>query len=110
MHDASELFDPRTGAFTSGPPMRLGRYKHARTSLLLPSGLVLIAGGAPHAETYDPRNRTFTLVGGEARLAGQFSAVAQLKSGEVLITGGYGNGGGPHPFGHANYQTMYNTR
>jgi hypothetical protein len=93
--DSSELFDPRTGTFTSSPPMMLGRYKHARSSPLLPSGLVLIAGGAPHAETYDSRNRTFTLVGGEARLAGQFSAVTQLKSGEVLKTGGYANGGGP---------------
>jgi hypothetical protein len=92
---SSELFDPTTGTFTAGPVMRLGRYKHAGTSVLLPSGLVLIAGGAPQAETYDPRNRRFSLVGGEARMAGQFSAVAQLKAGGALITGGYGNGGGP---------------
>lgn len=95
VYDTSELFDPRTGAFTAGPPMKHGRYKHAGSSLLLPSGLVLIAGGAPQAETYDPRSRSFSLVAGEARMAGQFSAVAQLKTGGALITGGYGNGGGP---------------
>jgi hypothetical protein len=95
IYDSSELFDPKTGTFAAGRPMRLGRYKHAGSSLVLPSGLVLIAGGAPQAETYDPRSRTFSLVAGEARLAGQFSAVAKLKSGGVLITGGYGNGGGP---------------
>jgi hypothetical protein len=95
VYDSSELFDPKTGTFTSGPPMKLGRYKHPGSSLVLPSGLVLIAGGAPQAETYDPRNRTFALVPGEPRMAGQFSAAALLKDGGALITGGYGNGGGP---------------
>jgi hypothetical protein len=75
--------------------MRLGRYKHAGSSLLLPSGLVLVAGGAPQAELYDPRGNAFALVPGEPRMAGQFSAVAALKTGGALITGGYGNGGGP---------------
>ncbi len=95
VYDSSELFDPRTGTFTAGPPMRLGRYKHAGSSLVLPSGLVLIAGGAPQAETYDPRSGTFALVPGDARMAGQFSAVAPLARGGAIITGGYGNGGGP---------------
>lgn len=95
VYNSSELFDPRTGAFTPGPPMRLGRYKHAGTSLVLPSGFVLIAGGAPQAELYDPRGNAFALVRGEPQMAGQFSAVASLKTGGALITGGYGNGGGP---------------
>lgn len=95
VYSSSELFDPRKGAFTPAPPMRLGRYKHAGTSLVLPNGLVLIAGGAPQAELYDPRGNAFALVRGEPRMAGQFSAVASLKTGGALITGGYGNGGGP---------------
>ena len=53
------------------------------------------AGGAPEAETYDPVSRTFTIVAGEARMAGQFSAVAPLQGGGALVTGGYGNGTGP---------------
>ena len=36
----------------------------------------------------------FVLVAGEARMAGPFSAVAPLKTGGALITGGYGNGDG----------------
>ena len=95
VYDTSELYDPKTATFTAGPPMRLGRYKHAGSSMVLLSGLVLIAGGAPQAEVYDPRSRTFVLVPGDARMAGQFSAVAPLKRGGALITGGYGNGGGP---------------
>lgn len=98
VYDSSELFDPRTGAFSAGPPMKFGRYKHAGTSLLLPGGLVLLAGGAPQAEIYDPRQRSFELAPGAARLAGQFSAVAPLRNGGALITGGYGNGGGPRSF------------
>jgi hypothetical protein len=95
VYDSSELFDPRTGTFTAGPPMKLGRYKHAGSSLVLPDGRVLIAGGAPQAEIYDPRHRTFVLVPGETRMAGQFSAVSPLSHGGALIAGGYGNGGGP---------------
>lgn len=95
MYDSSELFDPRTATFATGPRMRLARHKHAGTSLVLPGGLVLIAGGAPQAEVYDPRSRTFALVAGETRMAGQFSAVAPLKDGGALITGGYGVGSGP---------------
>lgn len=94
-YDSSELFDPKTARFESGPTLKLSRYKHAGTSLLLPSGVVLIAGGAPQAEIYDPGDRTFTLVTGQPPMAGQFSAVAMLKTGGALITGGYGNGGGP---------------
>jgi Kelch motif. len=91
VYDSSEFFDPKTGAFTAGPQMKLGRFKHAGTSLVLPNGLVLIAGGAPQAEVYDPRSNSFALVGGEARIAGQFAAVAPVKGGGALITGGYGN-------------------
>jgi hypothetical protein len=71
--------------------MKLGRYKHAGSSLLLPNGLVLIAGGAPQAEIYDPRTNSFVLVGGEVRMAGHFAAVAPVKGGGALITGGYGD-------------------
>jgi len=95
MYDSTELFDPRTGTFAAGPRMRLARHKHAGTSLALPGGRVLVAGGAPQAEVYDPQVRSFAVVPDTARMAGQFSAVAPLKDGGVLITGGYGNGGGP---------------
>jgi hypothetical protein len=95
VYSSTELFDPATGTSTSGRPMRRERYKHNGSSVLLPDGSVLIAGGAAQAETYDPRSRTFTLVPGASPMAGQFSAVAPLSAGRVLITGGYGNGRGP---------------
>jgi hypothetical protein len=95
VYASTELFDPGSGTFTVGPDLKLPRYKHQGSSLLLADGRVLIAGGAPRAETYDPGSNAFTVVAGEARLAGQFSAVAPLQTGWALITGGYGNGGGP---------------
>lgn len=95
MYDSSELFDPKTATFIAGPTMNLARHKHVGTSLVLANGIVLVAGGAPQAETFDPRSHRFELVGGELRMAGQFSAAAPLRKGGALITGGYGNGGGP---------------
>jgi hypothetical protein len=75
--------------------MQLGRYKHGQSSVLLPKGLALVAGGAPQAETFDPRSGRFARVPGEPRMGGQFSAVALLRNGGALISGGYGNGTGP---------------
>lgn len=95
VYDTTELFEPKTGTFRMGPAMMRPRYKHQGSSVLLPNGVVLIAGGAPQAETFDPTRGTFALVAGVARMAGQFSAVAPLSNGGVLVTGGYGNGGGP---------------
>ncbi len=95
VYSTTELFDPGTGTFTPGPSMRRGRYKHFGSSVLLPDGVVLIAGGAPEAETYDPARGAFAIVDSDARMAGQFPAVTALGAGKVLITGGYGNGGGP---------------
>jgi hypothetical protein len=95
IYRSTELFDPQTRRFVDGPRLQLPRYKHAGTSVVLPSGLVLLAGGAPQAEVFDPERRVFALVAGEPRMAGQFSAVAPMEGGAVLITGGYGNGTGP---------------
>lgn len=95
VYDSSELYDPVTGGFSDGPRMQRGRYKHARSSVVLPNGAVLIGGGAPRAEVYDPQRNQFTLVGARVEMAGQFAAVAPLPDGGALITGGYGNGTGP---------------
>lgn len=95
MYDSSEFFDPRSGAFTAGPRLTQRRHKHAGSSILLPSGEVLVAGGAPTAERYNPTRGEFARVSGSGSLSGQFSAVAALGGGGVLITGGYGLDRGP---------------
>ena len=95
VYRSTELFNPANGTFSAGPQLLRGRYKHNGSSLLLPTGRVLLAGGASEAELFDPRRATFDIVSGANRMAGQFSAVALLHTGQVLITGGYGNDRGP---------------
>lgn len=91
---SAELYDAGTGTFSPAGTMGLPRYKHQGTSSMLPDGRVLVAGGAARAEVYDPRTGAFALVGGTARMAGQYSAAAPLRDGRVLVTGGYDEG---HP-------------
>lgn len=86
----SEIYDARTGAFSAGPALQRGRYKHAASSVLLPDGTVLLAGGHADAERVDVRTGTSTIIPGDERIAGQFSATALLPGGAVLLTGGYG--------------------
>lgn len=94
-YTSAELYNPVTRRFTRTRDMMAARYKHEGTSVVLPDGQVLIAGGAARAELFDPQTNAFRLVAGDAGLAGQFSAAARLPDGRVLITGGYGEGTGP---------------
>jgi len=97
VYSSVEVFDPARGRFEGGQALRASRYKHRGTSLLLPDGVVLFAGGATEAETFDPATGEGQLVDSPSPLAGQFSAAALLRDGRVLITGGYGEGRGPSP-------------
>lgn len=90
VYRSTEALDPATGVFEPAGDMRLGRYKHRGTSIVLPDGRVLLAGGAAQAELYEPTGGSSSLVPGTTRLSGQFSAAALLADGRVLITGGYG--------------------
>ncbi|GAB5518982.1 MAG: hypothetical protein RhofKO_12330 [Rhodothermales bacterium] len=90
-----ERYDPTTNTATLLGPMQRPRYKHHGTSVVLADGRVLLGGGHAQAEVYSPASGTSVLVPGAADMTGQFSATAQLPGGEVLITGGYGEGQGP---------------
>lgn len=95
LYRSTEIFDPARGTFSEGSLLARPRYKHNGSSVLLPTGKVLIAGGAGEAEVLDPRTGTTSVVPGATQLSGQFSAVAMTRSGQVLITGGYGRAQGP---------------
>ena len=92
---STEFFDPGTATFVAGPSMVHARYKHQGSMVRLPTGDVLVAGGAANVEVYDAKRNTFTAIPGDPRMPGLFSAVAQLGSGVVLITGGYGRAAPP---------------
>jgi hypothetical protein len=91
----SEIYSPASGTFSPGAEMIYARYKHKGTSVALPDGRILLAGGAARAELFDEALGAFRAVGGSGMMRGSFSAVAPLQGGQVLITGGYGNGQGP---------------
>jgi hypothetical protein len=88
----TEIYSPLTAAFERGPSMANRRYKIAATSVLLPSGDVLVTSGAPVAELLDLARWRFREVPGRLPAAYRFAAAAPLRDGDVFISGGYSDG------------------
>jgi hypothetical protein len=93
----AEVFDAGAQTFSSVPALTLSQ--HGYTATLLPSGLVLIAGGddtdnvpIAFAVLVDPMTGNFAPTGNLAHARIGHAAVL-LKSGQVLITGGTDNNG-----------------
>ncbi len=86
---ATELFDPRTSEFRSGPTMVEPRFKISDSVAVLPDGRIVIGGGGSTVEVFAD-GRLSVLAG---RLGGerQFTTATALSDGTVLITGGYDN-------------------
>ncbi len=73
--------------------------RNAHTATLLPSGQVLVAGGADtggnalaSAELYEPVTNTWSAAGNLA-IARDFHTATLLPSGQVLVAGGFNIGG-----------------
>jgi len=88
----TEIYDPLTKAFRDGPRMNEPRYKLLGSTVGLPGGAVLVAGGASRPEVLSPKADVFTSVSGELDQARLFIAAAPAGGGSVLITGGYDQG------------------
>jgi len=101
----AELYDPATGTFSRTGAMTTGRVWHSLT--LLPSGLVLAAGGETDsctgtmcsfagtvrsAEIYDPATGVFHAIG-DMTAAHETHTATVLADGRVLIAGGVVYGG-----------------
>ena len=61
---STQIYDPRTGRFLSGPELNENRFKLSKAVVSLKDGRVLIAGGAEQPEVYDPSSGAFAPVGG----------------------------------------------
>lgn len=87
-----ELFDPKTGAFRAAGRLQAERFKLTDAIAPLPDGRVLIAGGAPRPEIYDPRTGRSTLVDVDLGGSWNFMTADLLPDGRVLLAGGYREG------------------
>ena len=88
---SAEVYDPATRAFSSVTPMTQRRYKLSEAAPLLPTGQVLIAGGAPIAELFDPAKNAFLSIDSGTATPQWFMETTLLPTGDVLLTGGYSN-------------------
>lgn len=84
-----EIYDPRTNRTLRVGEMNVSRYKLQGTTILLPDGKILIAGGSTRAEIYDPRDHSFIVTRGQYESTRLFSTATLLPDGDVLIVGGY---------------------
>jgi N-acetylneuraminic acid mutarotase len=88
----AEIYNPATGVWKATAAMHAAR--HAMTGALLPSGKVLVAGGATGAsdalissELYDPGARLWTVGARMAQARSDYASI-MLASGKVLFIGG----------------------
>jgi hypothetical protein len=85
----TEVYDPATGEFSPGPELGQRRHKIRDAVVVLPSGAVLVAGGASSAELLPPGGPAFVPVAGGASGPQSFATATVLPSGDVLVLGGY---------------------
>lgn len=84
-----EIFDPRANQFRKAGDLNDARYKLNGAVAVLRSGRVLVAGGSNRAEVFDPKKGSSTSINGSFGTKRLFSTATRLRTGEVLITGGY---------------------
>jgi hypothetical protein len=88
--DSTEIYDPATRKFSPGPKMSAVRHKIPDAVAVLPTGTVVVAGGAPRVEYWTPGESNFTSWS-EATVEGPmaFVTASPLRSGGILVLGGY---------------------
>jgi hypothetical protein len=86
-YTSAELVDVRRGRSRPVAPLAHRRFKFPDSVVLLRDGSVLVAGGSPWLERYDPRARRFSAAG---RIDDSLAFATATRVGElVLLAGGY---------------------
>ena len=92
---STEIYEPKRNRFVPGPLLRHARYKIRDAVVLLPGGDVLVAGAAPVPEVWRRSSGRFVAVAGTLGRTRLFATASPLRSGEVLLIGGYDLGISP---------------
>ncbi len=87
---AMEVFDPKSGRFSTVGQTRDARYKIVDAAVRLADGRVLLTGGAELPEIVDPKTWVSREVDFSIGSTLNFSTAAALPNGDVLVAGGYG--------------------
>lgn len=88
---STEIYDAKTGKFTTASPLNDSRFKLPDEAVRLSSGKLLVAGGSKDVEVYDPAAGKFLVAHGQISDAWHFMTETRLKDGRVLLAGGYPN-------------------
>ena len=87
--DSIESYDPASGRFTIAGRTAARRYKIGSSVVVLGDGRVLIAGGAPRAEIFDPATGKVSTVGPNFGGSLNFATATPIPGKGVLVAGGY---------------------
>lgn len=85
---SAEFYDPNTQQFEAAGDMAQSRFKISDTVVALHNGRILVAGGSPSVEIFDPASG-FMTVAGAVDAPRYFMTATRLLDGSVLIAGGY---------------------
>jgi hypothetical protein len=88
---SAEIYDLRSGRFTTAGSLNDSRFKLPEAAVQVESGRLLIAGGSKQTEIYDPQTGQFLLASGQLSDAWHFMTETRLNDGRVLLAGGYAN-------------------
>lgn len=87
-----EIYDPKQNALRAAGRLQAERFKLADAAVLLRDGRVLIAGGAPRPEIFDPATGRTRVVPMDLGGAWNFMTADLLPDGRALLAGGYTEG------------------
>jgi len=88
---SAEIYDPKSGRFSTASPLINSRFKLPEEAVALESGQLLIAGGSRAVEVFDSASGKFARASGDISGPWHFMTETKLKDGSVLLAGGYAN-------------------
>lgn len=86
---SAEIYYPAAGTFRPTGAMNVARFKIPSAIALLDDGRVLVCGGDPSVEIFDPAREAFVVAAGGADDMLFYPTATLLPGGRVLIVGGY---------------------